>query len=99
MTMNVSSPGKAPSRSKCRSEVVLYGESVAEAQTRCEQIQSERRLTLVHPYDDERIIAGQGTIALEMQIGSRALRRECRGGANTLRADPERAQADAGSPL
>ena len=47
-------------------EVVLHGESVAEAQTRCEQIQSERKLTLVHPYDDERIMAGQGTIALEM---------------------------------
>jgi len=47
-------------------EVVLHGESVAEAQSRCEQIQAERGLTLVHPYDDARIIAGQGTIALEM---------------------------------
>jgi threonine dehydratase len=47
-------------------EVVLDGESVAEAQARCEQIQAERGLTLVHPYDDARIIAGQGTIALEM---------------------------------
>ena len=47
-------------------EVVLDGESVAEAQARCEQILAERELTLVHPYDDERIIAGQGTIALEM---------------------------------
>ncbi len=27
---------------------------------------AERKLTLVHPYDDARIIAGQGTIALEM---------------------------------
>ena len=47
-------------------EVVLDGESVAEAQKRCEQILAERGLTLVHPYDDARIIAGQGTIALEM---------------------------------
>ena len=47
-------------------EVVLDGESVAEAQSRCEQILAERKLTLVHPYDDARIIAGQGTIALEM---------------------------------
>ena len=47
-------------------EVVLDGESVAEAQKRCEQILAERKLTLVHPYDDARIIAGQGTIALEM---------------------------------
>jgi threonine dehydratase len=47
-------------------EVVLDGESVAEAQSRCEQILAERGLTLVHPYDDGKIIAGQGTIALEM---------------------------------
>jgi threonine dehydratase len=47
-------------------EVVLDGESVAEAQSRCEQILAERGLTLVHPYDDAFIIAGQGTIALEM---------------------------------
>ena len=47
-------------------EVVLYGESVAEAQARCEQIQAQRDFVLVHPYDDVRIIAGQGTIALEM---------------------------------
>src|SRR5450631_2517512 len=47
-------------------EVVLDGETVAEAQARCEQMQAERALTLVHPYDDARIIAGQGTIALEM---------------------------------
>jgi threonine dehydratase len=47
-------------------EVVLNGETFAEAQARCEQMQAERKLTLVHPYDDARIIAGQGTIALEM---------------------------------
>jgi len=47
-------------------EVVLHGETVAEAQSRCEQIQTQRGLLLVHPYDDPRIIAGQGTIALEM---------------------------------
>jgi threonine dehydratase len=47
-------------------EVVLDGETIAEAQARCERILAERGLTLVHPYDDARIIAGQGTIALEM---------------------------------
>jgi threonine dehydratase len=47
-------------------EVILHGETVAEAQSRCEQIQTQRGLLLVHPYDDPRIIAGQGTIALEM---------------------------------
>ena len=46
--------------------VVLHGETVAEAQVRAEEIAAERRLVWVHPYDDPRVIAGQGTIALEM---------------------------------
>lgn len=47
-------------------EVVLDGESVAEAEQRCAQLLTERGLKLVHPYDDAKIIAGQGTIAIEM---------------------------------
>ncbi|MGE0061914.1 MAG: threonine ammonia-lyase [Xanthobacteraceae bacterium] len=47
-------------------EVVLEGETVAEAQTRCEALCRERGLTMVHPYDDPHIMAGQGTVALEM---------------------------------
>jgi threonine dehydratase len=47
-------------------EVVLDGETVAEAQVRAEAIARERGLTWVHPYDDALVIAGQGTIALEM---------------------------------
>ena len=48
------------------SKVVLDGETVAEAQARAEQEAAKHWLTFVHPYDDEKIIAGQGTIALEM---------------------------------
>ena len=47
-------------------EVVLYGETVAEAQTQAEKIARARGLSFVHPYDDPLVIAGQGTIALEM---------------------------------
>src|SRR6266540_5528771 len=47
-------------------EVVLDGESIADAQVRAEAIARERDLIWVHPYDDARVIAGQGTIALEM---------------------------------
>lgn len=47
-------------------EVVLHGDTLTESQMLCEELQSARGLTLVHPYDDPRIIAGQGTIALEM---------------------------------
>jgi threonine dehydratase len=47
-------------------EVLLDGETVHEAQLRAEAIAVERALTWVHPYDDPLVIAGQGTIALEM---------------------------------
>src|ERR1700704_1977638 len=49
-----------------RAQVVLDGETVADAQVRAEAIARERGLTFVHPYDDPLVIAGQGTIALEM---------------------------------
>src|SRR5690348_13944465 len=45
-------------------EVVLSGETLLEAQGRAEALAHERKLVWVHPYDDARIIAGQGTIAL-----------------------------------
>jgi threonine dehydratase len=47
-------------------KVVLHGETLAEAQARAEAIASAGNLVWVHPYDDPRIIAGQGTVALEM---------------------------------
>ncbi len=46
--------------------VVLHGESVAEAQAKAEELQAGQGLLFIHPYDDPRIIAGQGTIAIEM---------------------------------
>lgn len=46
--------------------VVLSGETLADSQTTAEEIIAEQGLILVHPYDDDRIIAGQGTVALEM---------------------------------
>jgi threonine dehydratase len=47
-------------------EVVLSGETLLEAQARAEALATERKLVWVHPYDDGHIIAGQGTVALEM---------------------------------
>jgi threonine dehydratase len=46
--------------------VILDGETISEAQARAAAIAAEQNLVWVHPYDDPRIIAGQGTIALEM---------------------------------
>lgn len=47
-------------------EVVLEGETISEAQLCAEGLARSRGLVFVHPYDDPRIMAGQGTIALEM---------------------------------
>jgi threonine dehydratase len=47
-------------------EVVLYGETYDDAATEAARIALERNLTLVPPFDDDAIIAGQGTIGLEL---------------------------------
>ena len=46
-------------------ETILTGKNFAEASQAAHRVLKERNLTLVHPFDDEDIIAGQGTIALE----------------------------------
>lgn len=46
-------------------EVILHGTS-KDLMTKCREIQQERVLTLVHPFDDPFIIAGQGTMGLEI---------------------------------
>ncbi|MBX3455192.1 threonine ammonia-lyase [Ferrovibrio sp.] len=46
--------------------VVLFGETLAEAATRAHEMAAAENLTFVHPYDDLAIMAGQGTVALEM---------------------------------
>jgi threonine dehydratase len=47
-------------------DVLLHGADFAEARDKAEQIASHRGLTLIPPYDDERVIAGQGTLGLEV---------------------------------
>lgn len=47
-------------------EVVLAGDSYSEAQAAAAQLQAERGAVFVHPFDDPAVIAGQGTIALEI---------------------------------
>jgi threonine dehydratase len=46
--------------------VVLYGETFDAAYAHARTLEVERGLTFVHPFDEPDIIAGQGTIALEM---------------------------------
>jgi threonine dehydratase len=47
-------------------EVVLDGETFDDAKARGIVLAAERNLVMVHPYDDEAIVAGQGTCGLEM---------------------------------
>jgi threonine dehydratase len=47
-------------------EIVLAGDSYSDAQTAAAQLQAERGATFVHPFDDMAVIAGQGTVALEI---------------------------------
>ncbi|WP_427914130.1 threonine ammonia-lyase [Ramlibacter sp. MMS24-I3-19] len=47
-------------------EVVLHGDTLEEARAHAMQLAEREQLVLVHPYDDEAIVAGQGTAALEM---------------------------------
>lgn len=47
-------------------DVVLHGETLAEAASHAHHLADSRGLIFVHPYDDPGVIAGQGTLALEM---------------------------------
>jgi threonine dehydratase len=47
-------------------EIVLHGMSVDEAREHAEDIARTEQMTFVHPYDDPDVIAGQGTIAMEI---------------------------------
>jgi threonine dehydratase len=47
-------------------EVMLHGETLEDAFARASELARKKGLTLVHPYDDPAVIAGQGTVALEM---------------------------------
>ena len=59
-------------------EVVLAGESYSDAYKHAVKLQKAEGLTFIHPFDDPDVIAGQGTIAMEMlsqlqKLGSRDL--------------------------
>ena len=47
-------------------EVVLFGDSYSDAHGHAVELEREQGLTFVHPFDDPDVIAGQGTIAMEL---------------------------------
>ena len=57
---------KVDALKRLKAEVVIHGQSQDEAEGRARQIQEERGASLIPPFDDPHIIAGQGTIGLEL---------------------------------
>ena len=47
-------------------EVVLHGDTLEAARQHAYELAAQQNLTFVHPYDDEGVAAGQGTLAMEM---------------------------------
>jgi threonine dehydratase len=57
---------KVEALKRLNAEVVIHGQSQDEAEIRARQIQTERGALMIPPFDDPFIIAGQGTIGLEL---------------------------------
>ncbi len=53
--------------------VVLHGETLAEAAAHAQALAAAERLVFIHPYDDDAVMAGQGTLAAEMLADAPAL--------------------------
>ncbi|MFA5241675.1 MAG: threonine ammonia-lyase, biosynthetic [Sulfuricella sp.] len=47
-------------------QVILHGDSYSDAYAHAVELAKEKKLTFVHPYDDPEVIAGQGTVGMEI---------------------------------
>lgn len=59
-------PTKVGNTEKWGARVILTGQTLEESRQTAEEIAMQEKLTFIHPYDDPEVIAGQGTIGLEM---------------------------------
>ena len=67
IVMPKTTPGiKLRSVRQLGAETVLHGDSYDEAYQHATQLGKQKKLTFVHPYDDPEVIAGQGTIGMEL---------------------------------
>jgi threonine dehydratase len=57
---------KATSARRSGAEVILHGANYDEAYERARAVEDERGAVFVHPFDDPRVVAGQGTLGLEL---------------------------------
>jgi len=67
IVMPTSTPGiKIDAVKRRGGEAVLFGDSYDEAYAHALELEKSEKLTFVHPFDDPEVIAGQGTIAMEI---------------------------------
>ena len=67
IVMPVSTPGiKVEAVKRRGGEVVLFGDSYDDSYVHALELEKTEKLTFVHPFDDPEVIAGQGTIAMEI---------------------------------
>jgi threonine dehydratase len=67
IVMPVTTPGIKVNAVRTRgARVILHGDSYDEAYIRAQELVRDERLTFVHPYDDPEVIAGQGTVGMEI---------------------------------
>lgn len=67
IVMPTSTPGiKVDAVRRFGGEAVLFGDSYDEAYAHALELEKSEKLTFVHPFDDPEVIAGQGTIAMEI---------------------------------
>ena len=59
-------PSKIAATRSYGAEVVLHGTIWDEANQKAQQLVAERGLTYIHPFDDPQLVAGQGTLGLEI---------------------------------
>jgi len=65
--MPVTTPSiKVDAVKKLGGEVVLHGDNYDDAYARARELEKEQELTFIHPFDDPDVIAGQGTIGMEI---------------------------------
>lgn len=60
------SPGKQEAASAYGAQVILKGTSLEESIRHARSLAESGKMTFIHPFDDEMVIAGQGTIGLEI---------------------------------
>lgn len=57
---------KVSNTEKWGAKVILEGQTLEDASATAHRLEKEQHLTFIHPYDDPHVIAGQGTIGLEI---------------------------------